>query len=283
MSDSRPLVTFVFDDGHDTDYTVAREIFRAQGEVACTAVTTGWVNTKNYLSVPQLHELSKDGWEIMAHTITHPNLRSLSESEIEHELSGSKEALEGWGLPVRNMVYPYNKSNEMIERIAAKYYRGARAGQKMMNGPDYHRYALKSFSSELSFRHEMKHIKEHIDLAYEEKKWVILYQHMIDAKVGITDRSGPFTEDETLKFEPSGATGKFTESGFWSIVFVPLSGDPRVGDIIVGESSGASAKITKEYYNEKKAITEMIEFIHINYPDMKIVTIDHGLDLMGLR
>ncbi len=34
----RPLVTFVFDDGNDTDYTVAKDIFKAQGAVACTAV-----------------------------------------------------------------------------------------------------------------------------------------------------------------------------------------------------------------------------------------------------
>jgi len=58
---SVPLVSFVFDDGSETDYTVARGIFSSRGEVACTAVVTNWLNTKNYLSVSQLAELQKGG------------------------------------------------------------------------------------------------------------------------------------------------------------------------------------------------------------------------------
>ncbi len=282
ISKSEPIVTFVFDDGNETDYTVARDIFKAQGEVACTAVVTDWVNTKNYLSVSQLHELRQDGWEIMGHTVSHPNLRSLSESQIEDELSRSKEALEGWGLPVRNLVYPYNKNNETVRRIAGKYYRAAREGGKQSNAPDLDRYDLKSYSSELSFRHKLSDIKSQIDRAYSEKKWLILYQHLIDAKVKISDKSGSFVKDEQLKFMPSGAVGKFTESGLWSMEFVPLSGDPQIGDTVTGESGGASAKLVSIYFNEREAITEMIEYIHRNYPDMRIVTIDKGLDLIGI-
>src|SRR3990170_4259952 len=95
---SKPLVTFVFDDGNETDYTVAKNIFSAQGEVACSAVTTNWINGKGYLTVPQLMELQNAGWEILSHTESHPNLRDLSGSQIETELSQSKAALENWGL-----------------------------------------------------------------------------------------------------------------------------------------------------------------------------------------
>jgi len=282
IAKSKPLVTFVFDDGNETDYTVAGDIFKAQGEAACTAVVTGRVNTEGYLSISQLHELRQDGWEIMGHTVSHPNLRGLSESQIEDELSRSKEALEGWGLPVRNMVYPYNKNNETVKRIAGKYYRAAREGGKQLNAPDSDPYDLKSFSSELSFRHKMTDIKRYIDRAWSEKKWLIMYQHLIDAKVKISDRRGSFIKDEQLKFMPSGAIGKFIESGLWSMEFVPLSGAPQIGDVITGESGGASARLSKISYNEREAITEMIEYIHRNYPDMRIVTIDQGLDLMGI-
>lgn len=283
MSKSEPIVTFVFDDGNETDYTVARDIFKTHGEVACTAVVTDWVNTENYLSVSQLHELRQDGWEIMGHTVSHPNLRSLSENRIEDELFRSKEALESWGLPVRNIVYPYNKNNETVRRVAAKYYRAAREGGKQSNAPDLDRYDLKSFSSELSFRHKMSDIKGHIDQAHSKKKWLILYQHLIDAKIKISDKSGSFVKDEQLKFMPSGAVGKVTESGIWSLEFIPLSGEPQIGDTVTGVSGGASAKLVSIYFNERAAITEMIEYIHSNYPDMRIVTIDQGLDLMGIH
>lgn len=282
MANSKPLVSFVFDDGDETDYTVARDVFKAQGEVASTAIVTGWVNKKNYVNVSQLQELRDDGWEIMSHTVSHPNLSSLTESQIEDELSRSKETLESWGLPVRNLVYPYNKSNKTVEKIAAKYYRAGRAGQKMMNGPDQDRYGLKSFSSELSFRHKMSGTKNYIDEAYAGKKWLILYQHLIDAKVKISGKRGAFVKDEQIKFMPSGAVGKIIESGFWSMNFVPLSGKPQIGDSVTGESGGATGRLTRIYYNERGALTEMIEYIHRNYPDMRIVTIEQGLDLLGM-
>lgn len=48
---ARPIVTFVFDDGNDTDYTVAKDIFKTHNAVACTAVVTDRVNTEKHLSV----------------------------------------------------------------------------------------------------------------------------------------------------------------------------------------------------------------------------------------
>jgi hypothetical protein len=180
------------------------------------------------------------------------------------------------------MVYPYNKSNKTVEKIAARYYRSGRAGQKMLNGPDQDRYELKSFSSELSYRHKMSSTKHRIDEAYAGKKWLILYQHLIDAKVKISDKSGAFVKGEQIKFMPSGAVGKIIESGFWSTNFIPLSGEPQIGDSVTGQSSGAVGRLTRTYYNEREALTEMIEYIHRNYPDMRIVTIDQGLDLLGM-
>ena len=282
INKSEPLVTFVFDDSNETDYTVARDIFRSRGEVACTAVVTNWVNTKNYLSVSQLDELQKDGWEILSHTVSHSNLRALSESQIETELSQSKASLENWGLPVRNLVYPYNGNNEAVKSIAEKYYRSARSGHKMLNSPDLDLYDLKSFSSELSTRRKISGIKSQIDRAYSEKKWLILYHHLIDAKIKISDKSGAFIPEERLSFMPSGATGKYIKDNGSVIQFIPLSGSPHIGDIVAGQSSGAVSRLERIYYNEREALIEMIEYIHIKYSDMKIVTINKGLDLMGV-
>jgi peptidoglycan/xylan/chitin deacetylase (PgdA/CDA1 family) len=282
MANSKPLVTFVFDDGNETDYTVARDIFKAQGEVACAAVVTGWVNTKNYLSVTELHELRKDGWEILGHTVSHPNLRDLSESQIEDELSRSKAALESWGLPVRNLVYPYNKSNETIGMIAGKYYRSGRAGGSMLNPYRLDRYELKSYS----IKHNLSKMKSYIDNAYSEKRWLIFYHHQIDVKIKISDKNGKFILGENLFFQPSGATGRYTASGIvfpgTAIYFTPLSGIPQPDDTITGRTSGTICKLDRVIYNEKEEITDMIEYIHKNYPDMRIVTIDQGLDLMGM-
>ncbi len=125
-----PLLSFVFDDGNDTDYFVAREVLIKQGVPASFAVVTGWIGKKNYLTVSQLLELQSDGFEIMSHTVSHPNLNSLGEKEIESEFSASKATLEGWGLRVNNLVYPYNKNNDLVRELAGKYYRSGRGGPK---------------------------------------------------------------------------------------------------------------------------------------------------------
>lgn len=279
---SVPLVTFVFDDGNETDYTVAKDIFAAQGEVACAAVVTNWVNTKNYLSVSQLKELQNAGWEIFSHTESHPNLKTLSEDEIETELSRSKITLEGWGLTVKNLVYPYNKNNDIARKVAEKYYRSARGGRSMLNSMPLEMYELKSYS----IKHNISKMKDYIDNAYSEKKWLIFYHHQIDAKIKVSGRNGDFILGEGLVFKPSGAAGKYTVKGicpFGSAMYItPLSGTPRVNDSVTGQSSGATGILDKVYYNEKENIDELIKYIHTKYPDMRIVTIDKGLDLMGI-
>ena len=282
INKSEPLVTFVFDDGNETDYTVAKNIFSAQGEVACSAVTTNWINGKGYLTVPQLMELQNAGWEILSHTESHPNLKTLSESQIEAELSKSKATLESMGLTVKNLVYPYNKTNETVKKIAEKYYRSGRDGGSMLNQHILDRYELKSYS----IKHNLSKMKSYIDNAHSEKKWLIFYHHRIDAKIKISDKNGNFMLGENLFFQPSGAKGKYTAKGIVflgpAIYFIPLSGIPKANDIVMGQTSGATCRLDRVIYNKKEDINDMIEYIHTTYPDIKIVTIDKGLDLMGI-
>jgi peptidoglycan/xylan/chitin deacetylase (PgdA/CDA1 family) len=279
---SKPLVTFVFDDGNETDYTVAKNIFSAQGEVACSAVTTNWINSKGYLTVPQLMELQNAGWEILSHTESHPNLKTLSESQIEAELSKSKSILEKLGFTVKNLVYPYNKTNGAVKKIAEKYYRSGREGGSMLNQHILDRYELKSYS----IKHNLNKMKSYIDNAYSERKWLIFYHHRIDAKIKISDKNGNFMLGENLFFQPSGAKGKYTAKGIVflgpAIYFIPLSGIPKANDIVMGQTSGATCRLDRVIYNKKEDINDMIEYIHTTYPDIKIVTIDKGLDLMGI-
>ena len=278
---SIPLVTFVFDDGYESDYLVAREIFSDQGVVACSAITTGWINKPGYMSADQIIGLRDAGWEIMGHTATHPNLRSLTPEQVEDELSRSKAALESLGLTVKNLVYPYNKSNAAVREIAAKYYRSGRGGKNQFNTSVHDTYDLRSFSD----KQDLVAMKSHIDRAYAEKNWLIIYHHEIDAKITMTDKRGGFTRGERILFSPSGAQGRLVRDSWLlfsgSMHFMPLSGTPLPGDTIKGEMSGATAQLGRVVFNERDALTEMLRYIRTQYPGMKIVTIDQGLDMLG--
>ena len=279
---SVPLITFVFDDGNDTDYIVAREIFATHGAVACSAITTDWIGSRDHLSADQIRGLRDSGWEIMSHTTSHPNLRSLTEAQLEAEFSRSKAALEGLGVKVSNIVYPYNKNNELVRRIARKYYRSGRGGTNAANTAGLDPYFLKSYSN----KHDLPRMKGHIDRAYAERSWIIFYNHQIDIKVDLAERKGSFIPGEKLRFSPSGAIGRYEPPSwylfFGSLYFIPLSGTSLVGDTIFGETSGATARVDHFLYDERAQIGEMIQYVRTRYADMRIVTIDQGLDILGV-
>lgn len=277
-----PLVTFVFDDGYDTDYLVALNIFAEQGAVACSAITTDWINSPGYLSPDQIIGLRDAGWEIMSHTVTHPNLRSLGPAQIEDELSRSKIALEGLGLEVNNLVYPYNKSNEKVKKIAHAYYRSGRGGKNELNQGVSDLYDLRSVSNRT---HDLGEMKDFIDRAHAEKNWLIIYHHQIDAKSTLTEKNGNFIRGEPLLFSPSGARGRYRR-GTWfltsgSLHYVPLAGFSKPGDTVVGGKSGATARIHHAVYDQRTDIAELVRYVHSRYPDLRIVTIDQGLDMLG--
>lgn len=281
---SMPLITFVFDDGDDTDYLVGKELFAKQGAVACSAVTTGWINTKNHLTSAQIIALRDSGWEIMSHTVSHPNLRSLTPDQVDAELFRSKAVLESMGLTVNNLVYPFNMNNGPVRTITSKYYRSGRGGTSSFNAGTIDPYFLKSFS----MKHDIPRMKEHIDRAYADRSWLIFYQHEIDIQIKLTDKQGTFAEGETLTLSPSGSVSRYVTVHWFpiygfSMYLVPLSGTtPQPGDTITGSTSGATARVDTIIYNEPAQLTEIIRYIQIRYPDMRIVTIDQGLDLLGV-
>jgi len=278
-----PMVSFVFDDDNDTDYLVGKEIFASHGVVASSAITSGFLNTADHMTTAQAIALQDAGWEIMGHTVSHPNLRSLSLSEIEVELSRSKSELQRNGLSINNLVYPYNKNDEAVRTVAAKYYRSGRGGTNSFNSSDLEPFFIKSFS----MKHDIRRMNALVDTAYKDKKWLVFYQHEIDAKVKISDYDGTFLKGEKVMLSPSGAVGRYVTTHWfpaygYAIYLVPFSGVPQQGDMVKGERSGATARIDHVLYNEREQLSDMIGYIQKNYPDMPIVTIDKGLDLLGV-
>jgi peptidoglycan/xylan/chitin deacetylase (PgdA/CDA1 family) len=274
------LFTFVFDDGFFTDTLMAAE-FATQGAVACSAVVTDWIGAPTHLSAEDIRGLQDAGWEILSHTRTHPHLSRLSESQIEGELLGSKTSLEALGVRVRNLVYPYNQANERVESVASKYYRSARGGGRAFNTPTTRPYALRSFP----YEHDLEATKHIIDRACSEHAWLILYQHRVDVAVSIQERKGRYLAGETLDFSPSGCIAVCQKSA-WSQVlgrlhFVPQVGSARPGDVVTGRTSGATGKLGRVLFDDFAANMELLRYLRSTHPDMPIVTIDQGLNILG--
>jgi len=91
---AEPGVAITFDDGCETDLITVAPLLKEFEFEATFYVTTGLLGTPGYLSPQQLQELSRLGFEIGCHSMTHAYLSDLSESALHREIMQAKEHLE---------------------------------------------------------------------------------------------------------------------------------------------------------------------------------------------
>ncbi len=87
-------VCVTFDDGCETDLLSAAPILQEFGFNATFYITIGFLGKPGYLSEPQVRSLSKLGFEIGCHSVTHPYLTDIDDALLRDETAGAKDRLE---------------------------------------------------------------------------------------------------------------------------------------------------------------------------------------------
>jgi peptidoglycan/xylan/chitin deacetylase (PgdA/CDA1 family) len=113
--DVSKTVVITFDDGYRDFYTDAFDVMRQCGFSATIFLATDRIQNSpvridgvDYLTWSEVAELHKAGIQFGSHTVSHPDLRSLSPEQIEYELGCSKETIEQkLGAPVESFSYPF--------------------------------------------------------------------------------------------------------------------------------------------------------------------------------
>jgi len=109
------LVAVSFDDGYEDFYTTAFPLLCECGGSATVFMVAGCLGKKrdsfggtSCLTGSELRELDRKGVEIGSHTLSHPDLRSLSFSKLEGEVRDSKAIIEDTlGHRIVSFAYPY--------------------------------------------------------------------------------------------------------------------------------------------------------------------------------
>ncbi len=79
--------------------------------------------SRDLLKWDQAETLVKSGFEVGSHTVSHPDLRSVSPIELEQELAESKTLLEQRLQPrVDALAYPYGRFNADVLETTSRYY-----------------------------------------------------------------------------------------------------------------------------------------------------------------
>lgn len=120
-------VVLTFDDGHVDQYLNVVPVLKKYGYPGIFYVVGGEIGKKTSLSWDMLEKMKSDGFEIAAHTMTHPNLTRRSPKKVAWELSETKRLLETHlHIPIVDFAYPggdFTSSTEAAVKAAG--YRSA--------------------------------------------------------------------------------------------------------------------------------------------------------------
>ena len=124
----RKPVVLTFDDGYPQDVSLVRPLLRARGWRGVLNLQVG------NLAPDQVRRLIAAGWEIDAHTFTHPDLTKVSPAQLRHEVAGSRRWISGvFGLPVDFFCYPDGRFDGAV--IAAVKRAGYLGAESELPGP----------------------------------------------------------------------------------------------------------------------------------------------------
>ena len=117
----KPII-ITFDDGYEDNYTYMYPILKKYNYKATIFLVNDYIDKSAYLKKNQILEM-RDLINFQGHTITHPYLTTLKDSDVEYELSQSQILIEGiTGMKVNVLAYPIGDYNQRIINITKKYY-----------------------------------------------------------------------------------------------------------------------------------------------------------------
>jgi peptidoglycan/xylan/chitin deacetylase (PgdA/CDA1 family) len=128
-----PTASLTFDDGWRNGLTTAVPVLERLGVRGTFFVCPGLFGARHpdvpgeagaLLDESEAETLHEAGMELGSHSLTHPDLRHLSDDELAVELRDSKEAVEAiTGNPCRIFAYPYGLYDErVVEAVEAAGY-----------------------------------------------------------------------------------------------------------------------------------------------------------------
>ena len=104
----RPIV-LSFDDGYPQDVSVALPVLRARHWPAVLNLQIG------NLVPARVRQLLAAGWEIDAHTFTHPDLTRVGAAQLRREVAGSRKWIQSvFGAPADFFCYPFGRYNATV-------------------------------------------------------------------------------------------------------------------------------------------------------------------------
>ena len=177
---NRGIVSLTFDDGWTNQYTNAAPLLNKYGQNATFYIISGELNDQpDYMSKAQISSLIASGNEIGSHTITHPDLTTLTLAQAQNQMQQSQATLQNtFGVPVTDFAYPYGAYNADTINIGKQLYVSQRTVDSGFNTKD-NLDLTKLVVQNVFNTTTPAQVEAWIDQANQQHTWLILVYHEV--------------------------------------------------------------------------------------------------------
>jgi peptidoglycan/xylan/chitin deacetylase (PgdA/CDA1 family) len=177
---NRGLVSVTFDDGWADQYANATPVMKQLGINGTYYIISGSMTDQpDYMTAAQVKSLYTAGNEIGSHTVTHPDLTTVSQADLVTEMSQSQTTLQNLlGVPVTDFAYPYGAYNANTLAVGKQYYASQRTvngGENTKDNLDVTQLKIQEVDSDIS----QAQVQGWINGAIADKAWLILVYHEV--------------------------------------------------------------------------------------------------------
>lgn len=111
-------VALTFDDGYKNLIQNAFPVMQKYHLIGTAHIIVNDVGKDGYMDWDDIKTLKKAGWEIGSHTLSHPDLSTISLAQASSQIFESKKVLEqNLGVTIESFCYPSGKYNADVENL----------------------------------------------------------------------------------------------------------------------------------------------------------------------
>jgi peptidoglycan/xylan/chitin deacetylase (PgdA/CDA1 family) len=190
---TRPLVSLDFDDGWKNAYNDGFPVVEQFGFKATSGIITDTIDNvqgygDEYMTSTQIIDLKNRGHRIAAHSRTHRDLPTLSQTEITSEVKDSQIKLRQLtGQSINYFITPFCDTNAAVTNTVKQYYSaGMRNCDDIINfKPGFNKYNVMSFI--VTRNTTLTEIQNALDTVKAQNGWIVFMYHEVRTAQGTDD------------------------------------------------------------------------------------------------
>jgi len=183
-----PLITVTFDDGFESIYKTALPLLQKYGIHTTQYIIAGRGDDPYYVSWAQVDRMQSAGHEIGCHTVTHTDLTTLGDTNLDMELSQCKSVLSSHFGPITNFASPYGAADARTTHAVTKYF----DSQRNTNGDPTNGVTADDINLATNFDRyniigvtvkddtTVRELEVLVDFAAKNNGWLVLTYHQAD-------------------------------------------------------------------------------------------------------